>query len=114
MEQSGRLQSIRTKHGELDSIFVPVKELLPKYDGLPMFDGDFTSLVKQWQNASGVEFNYIIKEHYIEITYHPMDSEECMKIISGLILCGMRHIDIDKGNIRVYYDKVTGLIMHWN
>jgi hypothetical protein len=63
--------------------------------------------------AAMVKFDYKIKPDYVEITYKSIDSEVCMRIISGLILCGFRHINIMAGNIRAYFDDSVALIIHW-
>lgn len=91
------------------------RPLVPKYEALPMFDGDFDSLMIQVFKACQVEnLDYIVHEHYIEIKYRSIDTELQMKIISGLILCGFRHLDVAAGNVRVYFDKVIAMIIHWS
>jgi hypothetical protein len=63
--------------------------------------------------AAMCKFNHKIKPDYVEITYKSIDSEIQMRIVSGLILCGFRHINIMAGNIRAYFDDSVCLTIHW-
>ena len=70
--------------------------------------------IKQAIDASFIKFDYTITDRYAEIKYRSIDSEVCMMIVSGLIFCGFRHLDICAGNIRAYFDKNIALIIHWS
>ncbi len=81
---------------------------------MTIHNNDYSGLMSQVMGAAQAKFGYQIKPNYAEITYRSIDSELQMKIVSGLILCGFRHLDICAGNIRAYFDDVTSLVIHWN
>jgi hypothetical protein len=80
-----------------------------------IFDGNIPSLMSQVQNACGGPLTYrIVDNRYIVIKYKCADSVMLMKIMSALILCGIRHIDMCAGDIKIYLDETEALILHWN
>jgi len=74
---------------------------------------DYEELLIQAQNAANHKFDYKIRDYYAEITYPIIDSGLLMRILSGLILVGFRHIRISAGFIQAYFDEQTMLVIYW-
>lgn len=81
--------------------------------GKGLWDKDQFSLMEQVRSMSDCKIRYVVKEYYVEIYYSAIDSEALMKIVRSLVLCKLQHIYISAGYIKVYFDDITMMVIHW-
>ena len=87
--------------------------------GKGLWDKDQFSLMEQVRSMSDCKIRYVAKkyigwvEEYAEIYYSAIDSEALMKIVRSLVLCKLQHVYISAGYIKVYFDDITMMVIHW-